>query len=101
MHPRRDGHERLHARVLEDRKEHDKPERRGEVLDRLPVEPATRVVAHVPAAVRLIHHVVPCAEVAVEEEYGDGADEREQGDGGRDPQRPGVRAEVHGDDVRG
>ena len=71
------------------------------MLDRADIERPPLHEPGVPAPARLVRDVVPRAEVAVEEEDGDGADEREQGDGGRDPQRPSVRAEVHGNDVRG
>ena len=53
-----------------------------------------------PQAVRLVGVVVVRTEVAVEEEDGHRAAEREERDGGADPQRPGVRTQVLGDDVR-
>ena len=97
---RRDRHERLHPSVLEDRKQHNKPERHREVPDGADVEPAALDVPGVPHAVRLVRDVVARTEVAVEEEDGHRAAEREERDGGADPQRPGVRTQVLGDNVR-
>ena len=56
--------------------------------------------ARVPPAARLVRDVVARTEVPVEEEDGDGATERERGNGGRDPECERVRAEVLRDDVR-
>lgn len=69
--------------------------------DRLKVERAAANRARVAATVRLVGDVVARAEVAVEEEHGDRAREREPGDDGADPQCPGVRPEVSCNDVRG
>ncbi len=99
VHSRRDGHKRLHACILKDRKQHHQPERHRQFLDGPDVE-GTTFRAGVPEAARLVRDVVPDAEVAVEEEHGHRADEREARDDGADPERPGVRAQVLCDDVR-
>ena len=98
---RRDGHKGLHTRVLEHREGDDKPERHRQVLDRLEIERPLLDRASMPAAARLVGDVVPRAEVAVKEEDGDGAGERECGNEGADPEGPRVRPEVGRDDVRG
>ena len=99
MSSRRDRDEGLNTSILEDGEEHDEPESHREVLDRPDVErPA---LAGVPEPTRLVRDVVPYAQVAVEEEDGDRAEEGEERDDGRDPERPRVRAQVAGDDVRG
>ena len=97
---RRNRDEGLNTSILKDGKEHNEPESEREMPDGLQAK-CTTLLSNMTLSTGLVCHVIDPAEVAVEEEDGDGADEREQGDGGRDPQRPGVRAEVHGDDVRG
>ena len=74
MHSRRNGHERLHARVLEDRKEHDEPEGEREMPDSLQAERST-FLANMTFTTGLVCHVINPTEVAVEEEHGHGTEE--------------------------
>ena len=70
------------------------------MLDRVEPERALLGRADVALAARLVRHVVLPAEVDVEEDDSDGAQEREERDDRADPQCPRVRAEVMRDHVR-
>lgn len=74
---RRDGHERLHARVLEDGERDDDPERDREALHRAHAEGRAVDMPDVPLAARVVGDVVVRAEISVEDDNGDGAEERE------------------------
>ena len=67
----------------------------------LPAESASLGRSHMASAASLVRHVVVLAKPDVEEDHSYGAPEREESNDRADPQSPGVRSQVLGDDVGG
>lgn len=93
---RRDRHKALNPRILKHRKRHNQPKTHRQAPNRPQLKHprlhTDRLIraAHVPLPGRMVRDLVRVAEVAVEDDERDGAEEGEEGDDGGNPERPGV-----------
>lgn len=89
-HVRRNSDEGLDTSILEDREKHNDPESDGELCNRFERERAGLRSPQMSLSGSVIGNIIPGAEVSVEEEHGNRAQNRKQTDDRTDPQRPCV-----------